>query len=217
MVAVDYAEGPCKGPIDGWNVPRDTVLQVRITPISPKTFTELGLNETNYVKTREEDTSTIYFTDFQRGIRYGVQDNHVVTIGHTPLPDDSNLRCAGFPRYDGGITDYHPYDSFPAESLEQIYAHLDEFALRMTTQSTFTAYVVSYAGRVSKRGEAKRIAKTARTYLIKHRAIPAGKIFAIDGGFRERAELELYLVPNGMTAPAPKPTLTPSEVTLISR
>lgn len=217
IVAFDYAEAPCKGPINGWNVPRDTVLEVRTTPISPKTFSELGLNETKYVKTREEDTGTFYFTDLHAGIRYAVQDNHVVTIGYTPLPGDSNLRCAGFPPYDVGITDYHPYDSFSVGSSARTYAHLDEFARHVTTQSAFTAYVVGYAGKISKRGEAKRVAKIARDYLVNKRGIRTDKVFALDGGFREKAEVELYLIPNGMAAPSPKPTLTAAEVTLIGK
>jgi hypothetical protein len=215
-VVIDYAEAPCKGPVNGWNVPRDTVLQVRITPISPKTLSQLGLNDIAYVKTREQDTGTTYFTDVRRGIRYSVQDNRVVTIRYAPSSDDGKLRCAGFPPYDGGIADYHPYDSFPAESIEQTYAHLDAFAFQVaTSQSAFTAYVVGYAGRISKRGEAKRIGDDARDYLIKKRGIRADRVLAVDGGFREKAQFELYLVPNGMATPTPKPTLTPCEVTLI--
>jgi hypothetical protein len=214
-VSVDYAAAPCKGPINGWNVPPETVLQFRVTPASPKTFASLGLDESFYVKTQEEDTPTLYFTDVARGIQYAVQDNHVATVSRRPLPADNNLRCAGFPPYDGGITDYHPYDSFPAESLDQLHAHLDVFAHEVSTRPAFIAYVVGYAGKISKRGEAKRIAESARAYLVNKNGVRADKVFAVDGGFRENVEVELYLVPKGTAAPAPKPTLTPCEVTPI--
>jgi hypothetical protein len=216
-VTVDYAEAPCKGRVNGWNVPKDTVLQIRVSPLAPRTSSDLGLEESKYIKTQEQDTATIYFTDVQRGVRYSIQDNHAVVLTYIPLQTDNVLRCAGFPLYHGGITDYHPYDSFPAGSIEQTYAHLDEFALQVSTQSAFTAYVIAYAGKISKRGEAKGLAETARNYLVNKRGIRADKVFAVDGGFRERAEFELHLVPNGTAAPAPKPTLTRCEVTLIDR
>lgn len=38
IVAVDYAKAPCKGAVNGWNVPSDTVLKVRITNRSQAIF-----------------------------------------------------------------------------------------------------------------------------------------------------------------------------------
>src|SRR6266404_9850011 len=211
-VAVDYADQPCKGTINGWNVPKDTVLEFKLMPSTPKTFHELGLSENAYIETREEDTSTLYSTDLQLGIRYTVQDNHVVTLSYTPLRDDNNLRCAGFPAYDGGVTDYQAYDSFPSLSSEQTISHLDEFAYQLTTRTAFKGYIVYYAGRTSRLGEAKKSAGEARNYLVNKRRIATDRVFAIDGGFREKGEFELYLVRSGTLPPTPKPTLSSSEV-----
>jgi hypothetical protein len=217
IVSIDYAEASCKGAVNGWNVSRDTVLQVRITPVTPRTFSELGFDESSFVKTRDDDdAATSYFTDLEHGIRYAVQDSHVVSVRYTPLRSDKGLRCPGFPVYDGGLTDYHPYDSFPRGAREHRFAHLDELAFQLNTRSAFKAYIVAYAGKIAKPGEAKNMAKTARDYLIHTRGIPADKVSAIDGGFREEAEFELYLIQNGMAPPTPKPTLTSAEVTLIT-
>lgn len=205
-VTFDYAEAPCKGP-NGWDVPRDTVLQIRITPISPKTLSELGLDETQYVRSGELDTSTIHLTDLRQGLRYSIQDNHVISISYLPIPEDNSHRCTGYPPYNGGISDYHPYDTFPVGSNERTYAHLDGFAHYFSNHSAFTAYVIAYAGKSSKQADGKRTAELVRDYLVCKRAIPSNKVVTIDGGCRENAEIELYLLPGGMPPPSPRPTL----------
>lgn len=214
-VTVDYAEGPCKGSINGWNVPADTVLQVTIRPVTPKSLAELRLDENLLCKVPASDTSTTYLIDLQLGLRYAVQDGHVVTEQYVPIREDNHLRCEGFPAYDLGLTNYRPYDKFLPTSKDQIHAHLDEFAFQLTNQLGFEAYIVCYAGKITSRGAGNKMAQMARDYLINIRKISKPRVFAIDGGFREKAEFELFLIPTGMPPPTPTPTLSLSEVTVI--
>ena len=52
---------------------------------------------------------------------------------------------------------------------------------------------------------------------MKTRRFGANRIKAIDGGFRESAEVELYVVDDGNCAPTATPTLDSREVKILKR
>jgi hypothetical protein len=100
-IVVDYAEAPCKGPVQGWNVPRDTVLQLRVTPKKSIAFSELKLNKSTYIESRDgDDVMTVYYTNLQEGIKYAVQSGQVIYAQYVPSAKDNGLRCEGFPSYE---------------------------------------------------------------------------------------------------------------------
>ncbi|MFL6208706.1 MAG: hypothetical protein ACJ74W_07620 [Pyrinomonadaceae bacterium] len=215
IVFIDYAEAVCKGPIHGWNVPADTVLQFTVTPKAKPLFSDPSLDNSKYVKTND-DPITINYTNVQEGIQYTVQNGQVLYIKYIPSSKDNNLRCAGFPSYSAEVAQYRPYDSFTKKSKVVTFARLDNFALQLLTSSIWKGYIIAYAGKVSKQGEAKVMAEKAKQYLINKHKISPHRIVAIDGGYKETAEFELYLIQNNMLPPRPIPTLSLSEVQIIS-
>src|SRR5205085_4856275 len=110
-IFVDYAEAPCKGPIYGWNVPAGTVLQFTVYPKTQIKFSELGIDEAKFVKTSDSPMTT-YFTNAQEGIKYAVQKGYLAHTEYIPSDKDAQLRCKGFPAYDGGVTEYRPFARF---------------------------------------------------------------------------------------------------------
>ena len=208
-VFIDYAEGPCIGPMPGWNVRRGTVLRIRVTPTTPQSFGPPDM--TDFIKTTEGVVTTFY-TNVKNGIKYAVQNNQLIYTEYIPSSRDNALRCAGFPSYDGGVREYEPFDSFAKKSDTDIFGRLDNFAIQLTNDPKVTGYVISYAGKVSGRGEAITLATKARDYLINKRHIPPNRVIAMDGGFRQVTQLELYLVPAQFPAPSPKPTLSSAQV-----
>ncbi len=210
-VFIDYAEGPCLGPLSGWNVRRGTVLRLRVTPTVPMRFDPP--NATDSIKTTEGAVTTFY-TNVKKGIKYAVQNDKLIYTEYIPSSRDEKLRCAGFPSYDGGVRDYEPFDSFPKKSNSDMFGRLDNLAIQLTNDPRVTGYVVSYAGKVSTRNSARTLARQARYYLIHKRQIPPNRVVAIDGGFRQVTELELYLIGTNLPAPSPKPTLSSTQVTI---
>jgi hypothetical protein len=215
-IFVDYAEAACKGPINGWNVPADTVLKFTVYPKAPLSFSELNLDKGKFVKTSDSPMTT-YFTDTREGIKYAIQREYLAHIEYIPSDKDNHLRCEGFPAYDGEVTQYRPYATFSKKTDDEMFARLDDLASQITTGDMWIGYIIAYAGKVSKKGEAKLIAERARQYLIRKRSIPPERVAAIDGGFRENAEIELYLIQRTMPPPTPTPTLSLSEVRVISK
>ncbi len=91
-------------------------------------------------------------------------------------------------------------------------ARLDPFAVELQNDPTSTATIISYGGRVGRVGEAQIRADRARNYLVNERGIDPARITTVDGGFREEASTELYIVPTGAEQPPPAPTVDASEV-----
>jgi hypothetical protein len=210
-VFIDYAEGPCVGQMSGWNVRRGTVLRIRVTPTTPLPFDppEAG----DFIKTTEGVVTTFY-TNVKKGIKYTVQDNQLIYTEYIPSSRDQKMRCAGFPSYDGGVREYESFDSFPKKSDPDMFGRLDNFAIQLTNDPRVTGYVISYAGKISTRSEGRTLANKARDYVINKRHIPPNRVVAIDGGFRQVTELELYLIRANLPAPSPKPTLSSTRVTI---
>ncbi|MDQ3805423.1 MAG: PKD domain-containing protein [Acidobacteriota bacterium] len=91
-------------------------------------------------------------------------------------------------------------------------ARLDNFAIELQNDPTAQGYIIAYGGRRGRAGEAQRRADRAKDYLVNTRGISADRIVTVDGGFREDLTVELWIVPQGATAPTASPTVDPSEV-----
>lgn len=214
-ITVYYAEGPCKGPPYGWRVAAGTVLTITVFPKKQSILSESELLAQNYVKTRNIDGPTVHYTNVERGIKYSVQNGMINSISYMPSSRDLGLRCAGFPAYNGGLHQYQPFASFSSKA-QLINERLDQFAAQLTHSRNVKGYIVTYAGRTAKKGEAKQMADSAKRRLMEQN-ISANRIFMIDGGFREAAEYELFLIPSEMPAPSPTPTLASNQVTIVGR
>jgi hypothetical protein len=215
-VRIAYAKGPCKGPPYGWNVSSGTVLEVTVFPKTSIAISSLGLDAEKYIRSQDIGEMTIHYTNIEEGIKYAVQNGAVHSISYIPSSKDSNLRCEGFPSYDGGIREYQPYASFSIKA-QMIDERLDEFAAQLAHRNNTKGYIITYAGQVSQKGEAKIMAEKAKQRLTDVRNIPASKIITIDGGFRETAEYELFLIPLEMLSPTPTPTVSSNQVKIIGK
>lgn len=215
-IRVNYAEGHCKGPPYGWNVPTDTVLEIEVLPKQQTVISEPALLAQNYIKSRELDGPTVYYTNVQLGIRYTVDNGKIKSVSYIPSSNDISFRCPGFPPYDGGLRQYHPYSAF-SKKAQLIDERLSDFALQLSNNPDVRGYVITYGGALSRKGEARTMAKYAKRIITTKNAVPPARVVVIDGGFRQEAEYELFLVPEGMPGPAPTPTLASKKVKIVTR
>lgn len=86
-------------------------------------------------------------------------------------------------------------------------ARLDNFTIELQMDPTAQAYIIAYGGRVSRAGVAQRAADKAKGYLVTKRGVDRDRIVTIDGGRREQAAVELWLVPSRASLPKPTPTV----------
>jgi len=107
------------------------------------------------------------------------------------------------------------FDTYGNIPRNDVKARLDNFANALQENPGAQGYIIAYGGRRGPAGEAQRRADFARDYLVNTRGIDAGRLVTIDGGFREEATTELWIVPAGATPPTASPTVDASEVQTI--
>jgi hypothetical protein len=100
-------------------------------------------------------------------------------------------------------------DEFGALSEEEMAARIGSFAA--SAPAGDQAYILAYAGRNNVRGYASSTLRQIRTVAIKA-GIPGDRLVTVDGGYREQAAFEFWLVPIGAEAPAPTPSLNARDI-----
>jgi hypothetical protein len=103
------------------------------------------------------------------------------------------------------------FDAFPSIAFDDDKARLDNLAIELQNDPTAIGYVIVYAGRTSRTGQADRLGARATDYLIQTRGIDPRRVVLVNGGYRETDYFELWIVPQGAQPPQPTPTVQPSE------
>lgn len=214
-ISVSYSEKPCDY---GWQVPLNTVISIIVHPKNPLGFATLKLDERKYEKRKDPHHEYLYYyVNQEEGINYTLdaEAGVVKSIEYYSPSKDNTLRCANAMNSPGGtkhIIRFDEYVNAPANQKKR----LDSFAAALRQDATQQGYVLVYAGRRSRPDEAQVKALWIRNYLVKMKRLDDGRIHTINGGHREQATVELYLVPSGATPPSPTQTLRPEEIRIIN-
>jgi hypothetical protein len=94
-------------------------------------------------------------------------------------------------------------------------AQLNNFTIELQNDPTTQGYLICYGGRRDKSGGAEAQCRRALSYLTETRSIDALRIVTVDGGYKEKLNVELWLVPSGAIPPSASPTVDPREVRII--
>ncbi|MGI9107253.1 MAG: Ig-like domain-containing protein [Pyrinomonadaceae bacterium] len=104
------------------------------------------------------------------------------------------------------------FDTYGRIARNDEKARLDNFAVALQNDTSAQGYIITYGGRRGVAGEAQTRADFAKNYLVNSRGLDAGRLVTVDGGFREEATTELWLVPSGAPPPTASPNVDASEV-----
>lgn len=96
-------------------------------------------------------------------------------------------------------------------------ARLDALAVELQNDPTAQGYVLAYAGKRARGGEAQRRGVRAKSYLLKAHGVEEDRIVVVDGGHREERAVELFIVPSGAVPPVVSPTVDPKDVEAVGR
>jgi hypothetical protein len=91
-------------------------------------------------------------------------------------------------------------------------ARLDNLAVELQNDPSTRAYIIAYGGRNSPMAQVEVLMKRARDYVVEQRGIDASRLVIVNGGFREKDSVELWIVPAGAEAPRATPTVQAGEV-----
>lgn len=99
-------------------------------------------------------------------------------------------------------------DQYADISIEEERQHLDRFAEHLKVNPPESiGYIFSYAGKNACIYEASWRGKRAFQYLVERHNIPTNRLVLVDGGFREKWTVELFIQPNSLCGPLPTPTV----------
>lgn len=104
------------------------------------------------------------------------------------------------------------FDTCCSCSNDDLKARLDNLAVELQNDPTTTTHIFAYGGRTSPAGQADRLLKRAKDYLVSQRGIDTARIILVNGGFREEDCVEVWIVPRGARPPQPTPTVQPGDV-----
>lgn len=133
-----------------------------------------------------------------------------------PMRGENNTRhlaIVGSQENNSGASIFEAYDE--TKTMKQTFERLDAFALYLKAAPSFRAYVISYGGRRSCRGEALRRARFAKDYLSHVKGIDQKRITALDGGYSDKWAVYLWVGAQGEAPPIPMPTIDRRSVQII--
>lgn len=226
VITIIYASGsPCGGnATNSWKVPLGTVIDITVSPKTEVRFSSLNIDLQRYKKTEDLKLKGLfYFIDEEEGVRYTVQEvdaiagGLVMNVNYFPGAQEQYLRCAALTQASQDTHFYHPFETYGNINFNNEKVRLDNFAIQLQKEANLKGYIIAYGGQRSYAGQAQARAERAKNYLVKTRRINAKRIVAVDGGYREKFEVELYLLPQDLAAPIPSPTITLNKVHIIKK
>lgn len=207
-IRVEYSKAPCEGYPSGWNVSADKVLTLHVRPNKPVKFTDLHLTENKFYKAAD-DTLRTYYSSRAEGVEYTVSPEGMVeVVSYIPSSDNSALRCPCFPLLDESIQRSSPFDEFQLGSNDAL-ARLDNWIVALVNEERWTGYIVLYTGRAISSKRTSAYKRSIMRHVLQRRAVPPERIKLIDGGYRAKPEIELYLLSESLSPPEPRGTRTP--------
>lgn len=220
-VFVLYSTGPCNTTIsNGWNAPRGTVIEVSVEPKGKPKLSDFKLDPSKFEKKQDPEVlDYTYYADDENGISITVNtvQDVVVRISYRPKFKDNYLRCSASTEtvYQVFGSRSHKFAEYSNLSLASERRRLGDYAKLLGRFVSTQGHIITYSGKNADAGEAKRLAERIKSYLVKSRGINPARLITIDGGYREKCTVELYIVPPGVAPPAAAPTVSPGELHLL--
>jgi hypothetical protein len=206
-VSIEFSSGPCSVEFSSWNVPRDTVISIWVTPtLRQLHFADLNLSQKEYVKTRDNHRPQIvYYRNESEGIEYSVDEETGIVglIEYLPAASDESLRCPEPRNLLRETINFAHYSNISFAAEKKILDRFAQQIIRYTSinYASARAYVFAYGAEHRTVPDATSRAERAKEYLVKAHHIDANRIETLNAGFRKRLTIELYLVPAGGTPP----------------
>lgn len=104
-----------------------------------------------------------------------------------------------------------PFDQFQSVAFDDDKARLDNLAIELQNAPDAQAYIMIYAGRTSRAGQADLLGKRTTDYLVNQRGVDSGRITIVNGGYRDTDFIEIFICPPGAKTPQPTPTVQPGD------
>jgi hypothetical protein len=219
------APRPSKGAV---SAPAAVVQCPKVAVSSPSEVdAEMPITFTASVTGGDREAIPTYNWTVSTGTISSGQGTSTITVDTTGVKGQSSTATVSLGGYDpkcqprqSSTTGIKPkprpprkFDEYGALSVSDRNSHLDNYAIQLQSEPGARGYVIAYGGRKSRPGAASSLMNMSKTYLVDTRGIEASRIVTVDGGYREVATTELWIVPEeGSALPQPTPTVDPSDI-----
>lgn len=202
-----------------------TVLMIELTPKNGLTLGDLQLDEKELRKFNPSQPPEPDFEGFiheTEGLVIRTFKGKVEKINYIAAAKDKHLCPTYYENPESfvnillcGLGVSRKFDEYGDIPFNDEKARLDNIAIELQNDPGTELYIIGYAGRKARVGEARAKAERAKNYLNLQRRLDAGRVIVINGGYREELTLEHYIVRVGTQPPTSSPTVDPSEVEII--
>jgi len=110
------------------------------------------------------------------------------------------------------VVECKPFDQFQSVAFDDDKARFDNLAIELQGAPDTQAYIMIYAGRTSRAGQADMLGRRTMDYLVNQRGVDARRITIVNGGYRDTDFIEIVICPPGAKPPQPTPTVQPGDV-----
>lgn len=232
-----FATSTCdeKWPYEKYNVAPGTVTFIRafLKPPYNLSISDLGVDKSKLHRDNASDELGILeYENRELGYKVEVSEEelHLRGIDYFPPSKYDHLRC--FPPAKSRkatepniyvsashfVGEYYPFlPDKEKQFLGKLVAELKDFDNGAIEGQKPMVYVIAYAGQRAQVDEAQQFVERTKNLLIGNCKIDANRIIGIDGGYRERAVVQLFIRPFGAPAPDIQPTVHPSKVELTGK
>lgn len=220
---VFYSLGPCANGNE-WNIPRGTVISFTVSPRAKLLIADLRLDEAKYRRVPSAHAQgVVHYYSKEGGVRVETsvlpgEGEDITSITYEPSAEDGRLRCAvASAPSRASVAAPAPFklDEYSNILLRDEWARLDNFAAYLQQDPKRLGYIIAYAGRRARAGEARARAERAKDYLVRQRGVEQGHLRVIEGGHREESTVELYVTLRGAPEPVATPTVDPGDSQVI--
>ncbi len=105
-----------------------------------------------------------------------------------------------------------PFDQFQSVAFDDDKARFDNLAIELQNTPDATSYIIIYAGRTSRAGQADALGRRSMDYLTTARGVDGRRIVITNGGYRDVDFFEIWICPPGAKPPTPSPTVQEGDV-----
>ena len=231
IVTIVFSDKSCdkKWPYEDYAVTRGTVTNILIIPRyqKPSKISDLGIDKSKFQRRSGGDIiDATEYVSSTLGMRFTASsDDRIMELQYFPATKYDQLRCFlssesqswhGETIYGASslqVVAYDPNSSQVTPSLKRVGTKLLEFDASIRTRIAPLAqvYVIAYGSRLSSGDDARRGAENAKRLLITQYNIDADRILTIDGGFKEKPEVQVFIRPPGAAVPRIQPSIHPAE------
>lgn len=215
-IIIFYSTIPCKGILEGWNVPPNTVLRLVITPKKKKNLSELNLDGQDFIGFGTHNLQKYYFNKTTGAFyHFNFRTNDLRYISFDPKEEDNYLRCPCYPPYNPMRRIYHPNYDFEDSDTKNLTFQLDSSYLDgENSKKPYTVYLMVYSGENVTKQRYNTFLKEARKHWDEKRKYPPENLKIIRGGKRNTGfYVNIFLLPKDLPPPIPEPD-KPSEYCL---